>query len=109
MVDFICSDQSGVTIVTNKVVSSLDLQMIENYIKSAKHIIAEEVEILQLLQSKLYLKIIGNPYLQENANTPIISEVIEDILKKNHVFNNIVLASRPQIIKVSPKSNMVII
>jgi len=63
MVDFICSDQSGVTIVTNKVVSSLDLQMIENYIKSAKHIIAEEVEILQLLQSKLYLKIIGNPYL----------------------------------------------
>ena len=45
MVDFICSDQSGVTIVTNKVVSSLDLQIIESYVKSAKHIIAEEVEI----------------------------------------------------------------
>ena len=49
IVDFICSDQSGITIITNKVVSSLDLQIIKNYIKSAKHIIAEKVEILQLL------------------------------------------------------------
>jgi len=46
MVNFICSDQSGVTIVTNKVVSLLDLQTIESYVKSAKYIIAKEVKIL---------------------------------------------------------------
>jgi len=46
IVDFIHSDQSGVTIFTNKVVSFLNLQTIENYVKSAKYIIAEGVKIL---------------------------------------------------------------
>ena len=44
-VEFICSDQSGVIIVTNKVASPLDLQTIESYIKSAKHIEAKGVEV----------------------------------------------------------------
>ena len=53
---------------------------------------------------------IGIPYIRENANTPIISEVIEEIIKKkSHIFNNIVLVSRSCIIKISPKSNMTII
>jgi len=56
MVNFIHSDQSGVMIVTNKVASPLDLQTIESYIKSAKHIKAERVEVLQLSQSKSYLR-----------------------------------------------------
>ena len=46
IVDFIHSDQSGVTIFTNKVASFLNLQTIENYIKSAKYIIAKRVKIL---------------------------------------------------------------
>jgi len=45
IVNFICSDQSGVTIFTNKVVSPLDLQTIESYVKSTKYIIAKEVKI----------------------------------------------------------------
>jgi len=36
-------------------------------------------------------------------------DMIEEILKKNYIFNNIVLASRPHIVKVSPKSDMAII
>ena len=44
-VNFICSDQSGVMIVTNKVVSPLDFQTIESYVKSTKHIKAEGVEV----------------------------------------------------------------
>ena len=87
----------------------MDLQIIKNYIKNAKYIIAEEVEILQLLQSKLYLKIISIPYLWENTNTSITSEVVKDILKKNHIFDNIMLALRLWIIKVSLKSDMAII
>jgi len=34
---------------------------------------------------------------------------MEKILKNNHIFNNIILASKPRIIKVSPKSDMSII
>ena len=108
-VNFIHLDQSGVTIITNKVVSPLNLQTIESYIKSAKHIEAEEVEVSQLLQSKLYLKIIGISYIRKNANIPITLEMVEEIIKKNHIFNNITLVLRPQIIKVLSKSNMAII
>jgi len=46
MVNFIHSDLSGVMIVTNKVMSPLDLQTIESYVKSAKHIKTEGVEVL---------------------------------------------------------------
>jgi len=41
--------------------------------------------------------------------TSITSSVIEDIIKKNHIFNNIMLASKPHIIKASPKLDMAII
>ena len=39
----------------------------------------------------------------------ISSEEVKNILKSNHIFNDIILASKPRIIKVSPKSNMAII
>jgi len=45
-VDFIHSDQSEVMIVTNKVASPLNLQIIESNVKSTKHIKAERVEVL---------------------------------------------------------------
>ena len=67
------------------------------------------VEVLRLPQSKSYLKIISIPYLQENIITPIILSVVEDVIKKNHIFNNIILISKPCIIKVSPKLDMAII
>ena len=83
--------------------------MIKNYVKSTDHINANDIESPRLPQSKSYLKIIGIPYLQENSVSPITLSVIEDIIKKNYIFNNIVLASKPQIIKVFPKSDMAII
>jgi len=102
-------ETSGIVIVTNKFASSLDLQIIKNYIKNANHINADEVEVPRLSQSKSYLKIIDISYLQENINNPLTSNVVKDIIKNNHIFNNIMLASRPHIIKVSPKSDMAII
>jgi len=95
IVDFIQLDSSSIVIVTNKVVSSLDLQTIENYIKNTDCINANEVKVLRFTQYKSYLKIIGIPYLQENMNIPLTSNVVEDIIKKNHIFNNIILAFRP--------------
>ena len=109
MANFVCSDQAGITIAMNKVTSSLDLQTIENYVKNMNYIEADSVEVLWLSQSKSYLKIIGILYFAENTNTPITADVVEAIIKKNHIFNNIALASRSWVIKVSPKSDMAII
>ena len=68
-----------------------------------------QIAFPHLPQLKSYLKIIGIPYLNEQTNVHISPEDIEKILKSNYIFNNIVLASRPQVIKISPKSDMAII
>jgi len=106
---FICLENLEVTIVMNKVASSLDLQMIERYIKNAKHVIAKKVEVPHYPQSISYLKIIDIPYIKENTNIPINADTVKEILKKNHIFNNITLVLRPYVIKVSSKSNIAII
>jgi len=51
----------------------------------------------------------GIPYFVDKSNTCISSEDIEYILKNNYIFNDIVLVSKPRIIKVSPKSDMAIV
>ena len=45
----------------------------------------------------------------ENTNMPINSSMVETILKNNHIFNNISLASKPQVIKVLPKLDITIV
>jgi len=69
----------------------------------------DKVKTPHLLQSKSYLKIISLLYLMENMNIPITLDVVEKILKSNHIFNNILIASWPRIIKVFPKSDIAII
>ena len=109
MANFICIENKEVVIVTNKIVSTLNLQTIKKYIKSSQFIEADHVESPRLPQSKSYLKIIGIPYLLEQTNIQVTSEDIEKILKNMHIFNNIILALKPRIIKVFPKSDMAII
>ena len=67
------------------------------------------MEIPCLPQLKFYLKIIGISYLIKNINAPINSDVIETILKNNHIFNTALIASKLCIIKVLPKSDMAIV
>ena len=69
----------------------------------------EQISSPRLPQSKSYLKIVGIPYNSEITNSCISSNDVECILKSNHIFNDIVLASKPCIIKVSPKYDMSII
>jgi len=107
--DFICIENKGIVITTNNVSSGSDLQEIEKYIKNSLSSNTDKVSLARLPQSKLYLKIIGIPFISEKTNSRISSDKIEDIFKNNHLFNNIVLASKPYIIKVSPKSDMAII
>jgi len=109
IVDFVHMDQTGIIIVTNKVTFPLNLQIIEKYIKNANLIDTAKVDVSHISQSKSYLKIIDISYLLENTNTPISTDVVESIIKSNYIFNNIVVASKLYIIKVSPNSDMSII
>ena len=108
-VDFIRSDPLGITVVTNSVSVNSDLLIIEKYVKNLENIDSTQVETLWLPQSKSYLKIIGIPYYlygSYNSQEHITSNDIEDIIKQNHIFNNITLASKLRVIKVLPKSDM---
>ena len=68
--DVIHSDSRELTIITNKVTFSLDLNTIKKYIKNIKTIDLNDIIIPRLSQSKLYLKILGIPYLIKNSNAP---------------------------------------
>lgn len=109
MAEFICMEKSGLVITTNKVASALDLQAIEKYMKNSYNVDMDNMESPRLLQSKLFFKIIGIPYISEITNSYIISDEIESIIKTNYIFNNIVLASKPRVIKVLSKSDISII
>jgi len=79
-------------------------------VKNANNINALQVEDSRLPKSKLYLKIIGILYYPHtNSQEKLTPSDVETILKQNHIFDNISLASRPRIIKVSPKSDMAIV
>ena len=110
LVDFICSDPLGITVVTNKVYLQSDLQIIDHYVKNAEDIDALQVDAPCLPQSKSYLKIIGILYFPHgNSQDYLTSNDIESILKQNQIFDNITLASKLRVIKVLPKSDMSII
>ena len=69
----------------------------------------EYIEAPRLPQLKFYLKIICIPYLMESNNIPIMSNFIKSIIKSNHIFNNISLVSKPQVIEALSKSDIAII
>jgi len=69
----------------------------------------EDIQDGHLPQSKSYLKILGLLYLLKNTNTPINSEIIKNIIKTTHIFNNIKVVLKLHVCKVSPKFNMAII
>jgi len=83
--------------------------MIKKYVKNASNIDTDKVEVSRLPQSKSYLKIISILYLIENTNISILADVVESIIKSNHIFDNIIVVSKLYIIKISLKSDMSII
>jgi len=110
LVDYIRSDPTGFTIITNKISQQSNIMIIDQYIKSSNDINSLQVEEPHLPKSKSYLKIIGIPfYLHKNSQERLTSNDIKMILKQNQIFNNISLASKPRVIKVSPKSDMLIV
>lgn len=98
----------GISIATNSVPVASDLNTIERYLKSIKGINHDKVSSPHLPQSKSYLKIIGTPYVQPNGCN-LSSDDITNIIRQTGLFESISLASKPRVIKASPKSNMAIV
>ena len=109
LVDYIHAEPLEITIIINKVSQQSNLMIIDHYIKNSNDVNSLQVKEPQLPKSKSYLKIISIPYyLHDNSQERLSSNDIELVLKQNQIFDNILLASKPRIIKVSPKSNMAI-
>jgi len=110
MVDFIRLDPIGLVIATNKVTVQSNLQIIDQYVKKSDDINELQVREPRLSQSKLYLKITGILYFSNGKSQECLNiSDIESALKQNHIFNDMKLASKPRVIKVSPKSDMLIV
>ena len=102
LVDYIRSDNTGISVIVNKVAQQLDMSIIDNYIKNSNDINSLQVEDARLPMSKSYLKIIGIPYYPySDHQTKLTSNDIKNILKQNHIFDNIFLTSKLRVIKVS--------
>ena len=105
--DFIHLTYNRIIITTNKLANSLDLSTIKKYLKNIKNVNSDLIKSPRLSKSKLYMKIIGLPYITENK--VITPDFIKRVLKETHLFKDVVLASKPCVIKASPKSDMVVI
>ena len=105
--DFICITNNRIVITTNKPANNLNLSTIEKYLKSIQNVDSDLIESPCLPKSKSYMKIIGLPY---KINQDVISpDFIEGVLKETHLFKGVMLASKPHVIKVSPKSDMAVV
>jgi len=105
--DFIQFNVNGIIITTNKPTSDLDLSTIEKYLKNIQNVNPDSIESSHLPKSKSYMKIIGLPYLSELEVMP--PDIIEGVLKDSHLFKDVTLASKPHVIKASPKSDKVVV
>jgi len=110
LTDYIHTEPIGITIVTNKISQQSDMAIINNYVKSLNDINSLQIDEPCLPKSKSYLKIIGILlFLHANFQERLTLNDIRTILKQNHIFDNISLASKPRVIKVSPKSDISIV
>ena len=105
--NFICITNNGIVITTNKLANNLNLSTIEKYLKSIQNVNSDSIKSPRLPKSKLYMKIIGLPYkIEQDVISP---DYIESILKETHLFKDVMLASKPHVIKASPKSDIVVV
>ena len=105
--DFIHLSNNGVIITTNQPANKSELSRIENFLKKIDNIDPSSIEAPHLPKSKSYMKIVGLPLNSESGT--ITPDFIESILKETHLFKDATLASKPRVIKVSPKSDKAVI
>jgi len=105
--NFIQVTNEEVNIMMNKLANPSDLTTIKKYIKSISNINLDSIESPCLSKSKLYLKILRLSYTMEN--NVITPDIVEGVLKDMYLFKDVMLASKPHIIKASPKLDMAVV
>jgi len=105
--DFICIINEEVIIIMNKPANASNLSTIKKYIKNISNINSNSIDSSYLPKSKSYLKIVGLLHKMENGL--ITSDFVESIVKELHLFEDIMLASKPHIIKALSKSDMAVV
>ena len=100
-IDFIQTDNKSIIVTTNKVTVTSNLNNVNS----------SNIKSLKLSQLKSYLKILSILYFVKDANLliTIYTYIVERVIQTTYLFNDIVLAFCPCIIKVSPKLNIAII
>jgi len=85
IVDYIHPETIEVTIISNPIASQSDFQVMERYIKNIENVMSDNIQIPRLPQLK------------------------KSIIKASYIFNDLILISKPRIIKASPKSDITVI
>jgi len=68
------------------------------------------MKVEELSQFKFYLKIISISYFPHNISQKCLSSSnVKNIIKQNQIFDNVILTSKLQVIKISLKSDISII
>jgi len=105
--DFIHMSKNEIIITTNHPASPSELSRIKDFLKKINNINLDSIESPCLLKSKSFMKIVGLLY---NSKREVLTpDFIKGILKEIHLFKDVMLASKPHVIKASPKSNMAVV
>jgi len=108
-VESMCKAWDGISMSTNFVASAAELEVIKQWLKKVAGLAASTVVEPRLPQSKSFLKILGILYWGNNSSLPITQAQVESVIANTPIFEEVVLASRPRIIKASPSSDMSVI
>ena len=76
LADFINFNNKDIIIITNKVATFSDFNIMEKYVKVMNNIDISNIMSPRLSQSKFYFKILGIPYFVKNTNLPITLDVV---------------------------------
>ena len=105
-VESVCKAWDGISMSTNFVASAAELEVIKQWLKKVAGLAASTVMESRLPQSKSFLKILGVFYWGNNSSLPITQAQVESVIANTPIFEGVVLASRPRIMKASPSSAM---
>ena len=94
---------------TNFVASVAELEVIKQWLKKVAGLATSTVVEPCLPQSKSFLKILGVLYWGNNSSLPITQAQVESVIANTPIFEGVVLASRPCIMKAFPSSDMFVI
>jgi len=86
---------------TNRVALALDLSIIKNCFNNDIKFTDNNIGSPHLPQSKIYLKILGVLYWCNQSSLSVTPAQVEGILAKTPVFEGIILALKPRIIRAS--------